>query len=206
MRRESSQKPGASGQSKTVCVYCASSSACHEDYHQAARRPGEVLAESGFAIIYGGGGSGSMGTMADGAISRGGRVVGVLPEFMRELEWGHHGLSELRLVEDLRVRKHMMLTGSHAVVALPGGSGTLEELLEAITLKRLGFYLNPIVMVNTRGFFDPLVRLLDGAVAEGFMDERHRLMWQVVNRPEDVSAAFEVAAAWTEDARGFATR
>jgi uncharacterized protein (TIGR00730 family) len=189
---------------KTVCVYCASSRVCHSDYHEAAQRLGEVLADSGFTIIYGGGGAGSMGALADGAISRGGRVIGILPTFMQELEWGHKGLSELRLVEDLRTRKHLMLTESHAVVALPGGSGTLEELFEAITLKRLGFYLNPIVLVNTRSFFDPLIRLLAAAVAEGFMDARHHAMWRMVAEPEDVPAALASAPEWSADARKFA--
>jgi uncharacterized protein (TIGR00730 family) len=197
-------QPGISTSPKTVCVYCASSRVCHPDYHAAARRLGRVLADSGFAINYGGGGVGSMGALADGAISRGGRVIGILPKFMQELEWGHKGLSELRLVEDLRTRKHLMLTESHAVVALPGGSGTLEELFEAVTLKRLGFYLNPIVLVNTRNYFDPLIKLLASAVAEGFMDERHPAMWQVVAEPEEVPAAIELAPAWSPEARKFA--
>jgi uncharacterized protein (TIGR00730 family) len=188
----------------TVCVYCASSRVCHPDYHDAAKRLGRVLASAGFSIIYGGGGVGSMGALADGAMSCGGRVIGVLPTFMQELEWGHKSLSELRLVEDIRTRKHLMLADSHAVVALPGGSGTLEELFEAITLKRLGFYLNPIVLVNTRSFFDPLIRLLASAVTEGFMDQRHQAMWQLVAEPEDVPAALALAPAWPADARKFA--
>src|SRR5262245_3902365 len=112
-----------------VCVYCASSRTCAAEYHEAAHRLGRILADAGVTVIYGGGGAGSMGALADGAISRGGRVIGVLPRFMQELEWGHKQLSELRLVEDLRIRKHMMLSESHAVIALPGGSGTLDELL-----------------------------------------------------------------------------
>ena len=152
-----------------VCVYAASSKACHLDYHDAARRLGVFLAEQRFAIVYGGGGVGLMGALADGALSRGGRVTGVLPRFMNDLEWGHAGLTELHLVEDMHARKHRLLSGSHAVVALPGGSGTLEELLEAITLKRLGLYLGPIVLVNTRGFFDPLLELLASAIEERFM-------------------------------------
>ncbi len=147
-----------------------------------------------------------MGAMADGAISRGGRIIGILPKFMQALEWGHNGLSELRLVEDLRERKHIMLAESQAVVALPGGSGTLEELLEAVTLKRLGIYLNPIVLVNTRGFFDPLVTLLHDAIGESFMDERHGEMWQVVTEPGGVPTALATAPAWSADARKFASR
>lgn len=189
---------------RRVCVYCASSRACDGEYHRAARRVGESLARSGFTVVYGGGAAGSMGALADGVLAGGGRVVGVLPRFMQQLEWGHRGLSELQLVEDLRERKRRMLEGSAGVVALPGGTGTLEELLEAVTLKRLGLYFEPIVLVNTRRFFDPLLGLLSSAISERFMDERHRGMWQVVAEPEDVPAALADASPWTPEARNFA--
>jgi uncharacterized protein (TIGR00730 family) len=189
---------------RSVCVYCASSRSSHPHYRDAARRLGEVLAGAGITVVYGGGAVGSMGALADGVLSAGGRVIGVLPRFMAELEWGHPGLSELQLVEDLRTRKHVMLTSSQAAIALPGGSGTLEELLEAITLKRLGLYLNPIVLVNTRGFFTPLVEVLQRAVDEHFMDTRHLKMWQVVATPDEVPAALDGAAPWSPDARSFA--
>jgi len=189
---------------RAVCVYCASSRSSHPDYRAAAYRLGEVLAATGLGIVYGGGAVGSMGALADGALGKGGRVVGILPRFMADLEWGHRGLTELELVEDLRARKHLMLTRSDAAIALPGGSGTLEELLEAITLKRLGLYLKPIVLVNTRGFFAPLLTLLGDAVAEHFMDRRHLDMWQVVAHPEEVPAALAAAPAWGAEARSFA--
>ena len=189
---------------RSVCVYCASSRSSHPDYRDAARRLGRVLAQGGVTVVYGGGAVGSMGALADGVLAAGGRIIGVLPQFMAELEWGHPGLTELQLVEDLRTRKHAMLTMSQAAIALPGGSGTLEELLEAITLKRLGLYLNPIVLINTRGFFTPLVQLLQHAVDEHFMDPRHLQMWQLVDTPEEVLAALERAPPWTPDARAFA--
>jgi uncharacterized protein (TIGR00730 family) len=189
---------------RAVCVYCASSRASHPEYRTAAHRLGEVLAQAGVGIVYGGGAAGSMGALADGALGKGGRVVGILPRFMADLEWGHRGLTELKLVEDLRARKHLMLTLSQAAIALPGGSGTLEELLEAITLKRLGLYLNPIVMVNTRGFFGPLLALLEHSVAERFMDPRHLSMWQVVATPDEVPEALAHAPAWSAQARSFA--
>jgi uncharacterized protein (TIGR00730 family) len=189
---------------RAVCVYCASSRTAHPEYRAAARRLGEVLAGEGVGIVYGGGATGSMGALADGALSVGGRVIGILPRFMADLEWGHKGLSDLQLVEDLRTRKHLMLTLSQAAIALPGGSGTLEELLEAITLKRLGLYLNPIVLVNTRGFFTPLLELLASAIEERFMDPRHRMMWQVVATAEEVPAALASAPAWSAQARSFA--
>lgn len=189
---------------KTICVYCASSQRCDAAYHDAARRLGGVLAERKLTIVYGGGASGSMGALADGAVAAGGKVIGIIPRFMLDLEWGHRNLTELRVVEDMRIRKHAMLTESHGVVALPGGSGTLEELMEAITLKRLGLYVHPIVLVNTRGFFEPLVQLLQRAVDEHFMNEQHLKMWQVVDTPEEVPAAIDAAPHWSAAARDFA--
>jgi len=188
----------------SVCVYCASSRSADAAYREAATRLGAVLAEHNLGIVYGGGAVGSMGALADGALSRGGRIVGILPRFMAELEWGHPGLSELQVVEDMRSRKHRMLTHSAAVVALPGGTGTLEELLEALTLKRLGLYLNPIVLVNTRGFFNSFSTLMSRCIEERFMDERHRQMWQLVEEPEQVPAAIKSAPSWSLDARSFA--
>lgn len=190
---------------KRICVYCASSRACDSEYHDAARELGSVLAERGYSIVYGGGAVGSMRALADGALARGGTVKGVLPKFMQNLEWGHPELTELHVVEDMRVRKHMMLSESDGVVALPGGSGTLEELFEAITLKRLGLYTRPIILLNTRGYFATLARFLEHVIAERFMDERHLRMWQIVDSPADVPDALENAPPWSADSARFAT-
>jgi uncharacterized protein (TIGR00730 family) len=156
-------------------------------------------------VVYGGSRIGSMGALADGALAAGGQVVGVMPQFLKDLEVSHSGLTELHVVEDMRARKHLMLSRSGAVVALPGGSGTFEELLEAITLKRLGIFLGPIVIVNTRGFFAPLLSLFSAAVRERFMDQRHLSMWQVVDAPEQVLEALRSAPQWSAAARQFAT-
>src|SRR5688572_9608151 len=189
---------------KTICVYCASSQRCDVTYHDAARRVGEVLVEHGYGIVYGGGARGSMGAVADGALARGGFVRGILPRFMMELEWGHPKLTELRIVEDLRDHQHLKLSERHGVVALPGGCGTLEELFEALTLKRLGLYVHPIVLLNTRNYFAPLIELLQHAVAERFMGDRHLEMWQVVSEPEEIPHALATAPPWSESAREFA--
>jgi uncharacterized protein (TIGR00730 family) len=189
---------------RSICVYCASSRACDPAYHEVASAVGRLLAGAGCTVVYGGGRSGSMGALADAALAAGGRIVGVIPRFMVDLEWGHDDLTELHVVEDMRTRKHEMLTRATAVVALPGGTGTLEELFEAITLKRLGLYLGPIVIVNTRGYYDPLLAQLEAAIGERFMDARHASMWTVVDGPEAVLAAIETAAAWGEDSRDFA--
>lgn len=189
---------------ENICVYCASSQRCDPVYHDAARRMGEVLAASGFTVVYGGGARGSMGALADGALAAGGKVIGIMPKFMNDLEWGHPQLTELRIVEDLRVRKHAMLSQSHGLVVLPGGCGTFEELFEALTLKRLGLYVHPIVLVNTRNYFAPLIDVLEYMVTEQFMGPRHLEMWQVVDTPDDVPRALETAPPWSESAREFA--
>lgn len=187
-----------------VAVYCASSRKCSQAYHQAARGLGAELALHGITVIYGGGGGGLMGSLADGALAQGGRVIGVLPRFMDDLEWGHRGITELMLVEDMHQRKRTMLERADAVVALPGGCGTLEELFEAMAWKRLGLYLGPIIIVNTAGFFDHCVELLDRCVSEGFMDDRHRSMWTVVKEPREVLGAIRESPAWDAASRDFA--
>jgi uncharacterized protein (TIGR00730 family) len=190
---------------RAVCVYCASSNSCDPEYHALARRLGELLAADGRPVVYGGSRVGSMGAVADGALQRGGRVIGVLPKFLKEMEISHDGLTELHVVEDMRTRKHLMLSQAEAVVALPGGCGTFEELLEAMTLKRLGIFLGPIIIVNTRGFYEPLLALFESAIRERFMDERHRGIWQVVDTPEAVLDALAAAPRWSADMRKFAT-
>lgn len=189
---------------RRVCVYCASSEQADQEYRQAAQRLGEVLAEQKITIAYGGGGMGSMGSLAAGALSRGGEVIGVVPRFMQELKWSHTGLSQMLLVENMRERKHLMLAETDAVIALPGGCGTLEELFEAITLKRLGIYLNPIVLINTRNFFHHFTALMTHCIAERFMDTRHAAMWQVVAQPEQVLDAIRHAPQWSTAALQFA--
>ena len=188
----------------TVCVYCASSRACDAQFHDVARRLGVMLATAGWSVVYGGGRSGSMGALAEGALAAGGRVIGVIPKFMVDLEWGNNDLSELHVVEDMRTRKHEMLTRASAVVSLAGGTGTLEELFEAMTLKRLGLFLGPIVLVNTAGYYDPLLAQLAAAIDGRFMDARHDNLWTVVTEPEAVLPAIESAPQWRADSRDFA--
>jgi hypothetical protein len=191
---------------ETVCVYCASSEKTPACYHDAAARLGTALARHGKTIVYGGGGVGSMGRLASAALAAGGRVIGVLPRFMDSLEWGHRGLTDLRITGSIHERKRLMLELSDAVVALPGGCGTLEELFEAITWKRLGLYLKPIAMVNVDGFFDPCLQLLARCIAEHFMDERHAGMWSVVSTPEAALEALASAPEWSIATRAFAVQ
>ena len=187
-----------------ICVYCASSQECDPHYHEVAFRLGALLAESGNTVVYGGGSTGSMGAVANGALLAVGEVIGILPRFMADLEWGHPGLTRLELVGDMRERKHRLLTGSDAVIALPGGCGTLEELFEAITLKRLGLYFNPIILLNTRGFYTPLQGFMESVIEGQFMNREHLAMWSLVDEPEDVLPRIQATPRWREDAREIA--
>lgn len=146
-----------------------------------------------------------MGALANSALDVGGKVIGVLPQFMFDLEWGHDRLTEMIVVNDLHERKRRMISDVDAVVALPGGSGTLEELFEAITWKRLGLFTGPIVLVNTLDFFRPCIELLTRCIEHRFMDPRHALMWSIVDRPSEVLGAIDRSPRWRPDNRSFAT-
>ncbi len=183
-----------------VGVYCASSSQCDPEYFEAANRLGRALARNHIMLYYGGGAVGLMGSLADGALSEGGEVIGVIPGFMNDLEWGHPGISELRVVAHLHERKRVIIEESDAIVALPGGCGTLEELFEAITWKRLGLHNKPIVIANVKGFFDPCLELLERCVRENFMHQKHRELWHAVSKVEEIIPVIQNIPPWSEDA------
>lgn len=191
-------------QSLRICVYAASSNQVAPEFHEAAFQLGEALAKAGHSIVYGGGSQGLMGALANGALKHQGQVIGILPKFMADLEWGHAGLTHLDLVEDMRERKHKLLTGSDAVIALPGGCGTLEELFEAITLKRLGIYFNPIILINTKNFYAPLQTFMQQVIDERFMNPEHHAMWSLVGTVEEVLPKILATPKWREDARDYA--
>ncbi|MBS0568198.1 MAG: TIGR00730 family Rossman fold protein [Proteobacteria bacterium] len=187
-----------------ICVYAASSRHCDPVYISAARELGATLARANCQVVYGGGGGGLMGALADGALEAGGEVIGIIPRFMIEVEWQHPGVANLEVVEDMRERKHRLLTGSDAVIALPGGSGTLEELFETITLKRLGIYFNPIVLLNIADFYAPLQAFMQQVVAERFMNYEHLQMWSLVNTVAEALPRIYATPRWREDARAHA--
>lgn len=191
---------------RRVLVFCASSASCDASFHEAATALGRAIAEAGDTLVYGGGAKGSMGAVANAALAAGGPVIGIIPRFMRELEWAHQGLTELRLVDDMQTRKRDMLALADAIVTLPGGSGTFEELFEALTSKRLGLFPKPIVILNQGGFYEPLFTLLNNSVDERFMSEEHRTLWHSVEKVEQILPAIDSVAAWPDDAVRFATR
>ncbi len=189
---------------RTVCVYCASSDHCRPMFLESAYTLGNILAKESIDIVYGGGSTGLMGRLADGAIAGNGHVRGIIPQFMQHIEWGHTGISILEEVEDMHARKFLMIRKSDGIVALPGGCGTLEELLEAITWKRLGLAHQPIVIVNIDGFYDPLITMLQNTVDEQFMRPEHLNMWHVVNTVEEVLPMLRSIAPWPLNAISYA--
>lgn len=189
---------------KRVTVYASSSEALNDEYYRAAEELGLILGKAGLQITYGGGGVGLMRAMADSAMAQGAYVHGVIPGFLNTVEHGHKSLSQLEVVDDMRERKQRMLAGSDAVISLPGGSGTFEEVFEVLTLKRLGRFLGPVILVNTRNYFDRFADFLRHSVQERFMSEQHLDMWSLVAESAEVIPAMHSAVAWSADAQKFA--
>lgn len=153
----------------SICVYCGSRHGSRPEYTAAARALGEAIGQRGWQLVYGGGKVGLMGEVADAVLAAGGRVVGVIPETLEKLEVGHRGLHELHVVPTMHVRKQMMAERADAFIALPGGIGTLEELYEVWTWRQLKYHNNPIALLDTAGYWQPLLRFMDHTVAEGFL-------------------------------------
>jgi len=189
---------------QNICVYCASSSQIDDVYFNAADILGTEIATHKMQLIYGGGAVGLMGRVADSALKNGGSVIGIIPQFMCEQEWDHTNLTQLIVTETMHERKERMAFMSDAAVALPGGCGTLEELLEVITWKQLGIFTKPIIIVNINGFYDPLITMLNRAIEQNFMRELHRNIWTVVQSADEVLDAIHNAPHWDESTRKFA--
>lgn len=189
---------------KRIAVYCASSSKIDSRYFTDAGRLAHALVDYGAEVVYGGGAVGLMGRIADTVIERGGTITGVMPHFMNNLEWAHPGLTDIIFVETMHERKYKMLENTDGLIALPGGTGTLEELLEAITWKRLGLYTKPIIILNTNNYYDPLKEMLERCIRENFMNDKHREMWRFVNDPDAVIDALKNAPVWNSQAIEFA--
>lgn len=189
---------------KNVCVYSASSTQIAPAYFEAATQLGRLLAIKGINLINGAGSIGLMAATSNAALAAGGTVTGVIPRFMVEQGWHHTGLTRLVETENMHERKQLMARMADAVIALPGGCGTMEELLEIITWKQLGLYLNPIVILNVNGFYDPLLSMLQQAVDQHFMRPEHAGIWRVVTTAEEAVEMLYTTPIWNKNVRKFA--
>ena len=171
---------------KSISVYCASSTLVGATYIEAALELGKLMAAEGYRLIYGGGEQGLMGAVARGVLSNEGEAVGVIPHFMVEAGWHHRHLTELIEVEDMSARKKLMEQISDGCIALPGSVGTFDELMEVVALKKLGLYFKPVVVLNTCDFYAPMKALLQKTVDEHFMHPDHLNLCRFVDTPKEV--------------------
>jgi uncharacterized protein (TIGR00730 family) len=166
-----------------IAVYCGSSNHADPRYYKVAHGLGGFLADQDIGVVFGGGSIGMMGALADGALAKGGEVIGVIPHALQDLELGHQGVTEMFVVDNMHIRKAKMAELADGFIALPGGFGTLEELFEVLTWGQLRFHDKPVALLNVRGFYDDLLRFLDRASVAGFLRHIHRKMLVVETDP-----------------------
>lgn len=189
---------------KRVCIFCASSSKVSDLYLESARELGEILAKSGIAINYGGGAVGLMGEIANAMLGCGGDVTGIIPRFMVEVEWEHKGVEKMIHVDTMAERKKLLVENVDAVITLPGSTGTLEELFEVLSNKKLGLFNKPVILLNINGFFNPLITMLEKMIKEDFMRLEHGELWTTVEKGQDVIEAIQNVEPWSCNAIKFA--
>ena len=189
---------------QSIAVYCASSNKVRSSFVDAAERLGAEIAKRQMRLIYGDGGIGLMAAVARGALSEGGEVLGIIPQFMVDQGWNNPNSTRTIVTETMHERKAAICEMSDAMVALPGGIGTFEELLECLTWKQLGLHHNPVVILNTDGYYDGLLACIDQMVDEQMMRPIHREMFIVVSEPEDVLDAILSCPEWDPNTRRLA--
>jgi len=170
----------------SICVFCGSSAGARGEYAAAAQAMGNLLAQRGIRVVYGGGNVGLMGVLADAALAAGGQVLGVIPQMLVDRELAHRGIGELRIVGSMHERKALMAELSDAFIALPGGMGTFEELCEVLTWAQLGIHAKPVGILNTRGYYDALIQLFDRALSEQFLRPEHRRLLLTAAEPAEL--------------------
>ena len=185
---------------KKVCIYCASSQKIDPKYFKATEKIAKVLVKNQITVVYGGGAKGLMGQLADTVLMEGGRIIGIMPKFMKEVEFHHKDVNEFIFTADMHERKKQFMVGVDALITLPGGCGTFEELMEAITLKRLGLFTKPILILNLDGYYDPLISMLEKAIENKFMRKEHRDIWTIFENPETVLEAIQNSKPWSKEA------
>ncbi len=184
---------------KRLCVFCGSNRGARPVFAAVARHTGTLLAERGIGLVFGGGRVGLMGVLADAVLAAGGEAIGVIPGHLSEREVGHTGLTELHVVASMHERKALMATLADGFLALPGGIGTLDELFEIWTWRQLGLHDKPVGLLDTEGFFSPLVAFLDTMVAEGFLRPETRALLQVDREAASLLDRLAAACPTTHD-------
>lgn len=187
-------------------VYSASSGQVSAPYVEAARELGGLIARGGHTLVNGAGRTGLMGACADACLEAGGKAVGVIPQFMVDKGWHHPRMTRLEITPDMHRRKERMAELGDATIALPGGVGTMEELMEIITWKQLGLYLKPVVILNTAGYYDPLLAQMERAIGGHFMREQHRGIWLTARTPAEALEAAAHAPLWDSTIQKFAAQ
>jgi uncharacterized protein (TIGR00730 family) len=182
-----------------VCIFASSSSRIKSAYADAASELGVLLANAGTEVVFGGGGIGLMGTLADAVIGNNGRIKGVIPAFMKDQGWDHPSVDEMIVTGDMGERKKQMFSLADAVVALPGGVGTIEELTEAITLKQLGLFRGPVIILNTLDYYRSLIEFFEHMVTENFLRYEHKAIWEIAATPLEVMLLLEKNDTWLFD-------
>lgn len=189
---------------KKIAVYCASSTQIDEKYFQDARKLGQLMAEAGVTLVNGAGNMGLMAESANGCLEAGGKAIGVIPTFMIKEGWCHDGMTQVIETADMHERQATMARMTDAGIFLPGGCGTFAELMELIVWKQLGLYLNPIVLLNTNGYYDSLLSTMHQAISENFMRPVHADIWRVAPTPEDALKMALETPKWDTSIRRFA--
>jgi uncharacterized protein (TIGR00730 family) len=185
---------------RNVTIFCASSKKTAEKYLKLTRELSDILKDNEIGVIYGGGAVGMMGCLADRLLEQGGIIRGIIPEFMVKVEWAHPLVKDMVIVKDMHERKKLLIENTDAVIALPGGTGTLEELMEVLSLKRLGKFFKPIIIVNTDGFYNNLLNLFTKMVEENFLRPEHLKAFQIINKPSELLEAINGSLDWDENA------
>ena len=174
---------------RRVCVFCGSSPGRNPLFVQAAREVGGVIARAGLGLVYGGGGNGMMGAVADGALDAGGQVTGIIPDALRRRELAHPRVADMQVVQSMHERKQAMADASDAFVMLPGGFGTFEEFCEVVTWSQLGMHRKPCVLLNVAGYFDRMIAMFDHAREQEFVSRAHRAIVAAVDAPTQLVQA-----------------
>ncbi len=181
---------------KLVAIYCASSAKIDSAYLNHAKELGALLVQNNLGIKYGGGSIGSMGAIANEMLHLNGRVVGVIPQFMVDVEWAHPQVKEMIVCTTMAQRKEILLADVDAIVVMAGGVGTFDEMFDALSLKKLGKFHKPIIILNTKNYFTPILEILEQSIHQQFMHQDHRNMWQVANTPSEVIHLIQTTPHW----------